>query len=73
VHGASDTFGHDDADYILRVMGVKSETREKIKTIHRLLKQGKITEAKSLRNTIETEGDFSPLLEIDLFIKRKEV
>jgi predicted ATP-binding protein involved in virulence len=72
VYGVSDTFGHDDADDMLRIMGVKSDTREKIKEIHRLLRKNKIEEAKAIRTGITTEGTFAPLLEIDLFIKRKE-
>lgn len=72
VYGVSDTFGHDDADDMLRIMGFQSKTREKIRKIHLLLHDNKIQEAKELRNTIETEGTFAPLLEIDLFIRRKE-
>jgi predicted ATP-binding protein involved in virulence len=72
IYGVSDTFGHDDADDMLRIMGVKSDTREKIKEIHRLLRENKIEEAKAIRTGITTEGTFAPLLEIDLFIKRKE-
>jgi predicted ATP-binding protein involved in virulence len=72
VYGVSDTFGHADADDMLRLMGFQSKTREKIRTIHRLLHENKIQEAKDLRATIETEGTFAPLLEIDLFIRRKE-
>jgi predicted ATP-binding protein involved in virulence len=72
IYGVSDTFGHDDADDMLRIMGVTSDTREKIKKIHRLLRENKIQEAKTERQSIETEGIFAPLLEIDLFIKRKE-
>jgi predicted ATP-binding protein involved in virulence len=72
IYGVSDTFGHDDADDMLRIMGVTSKTRENIKKIHRFLRENKIEEAKAIRATIETEGTFAPLLEIDLFIKRKE-
>jgi predicted ATP-binding protein involved in virulence len=72
IYGVSDTFGHDDADDMLRIMGVTSKTRENIKKIHRFLRENKIEEAKAIRATVETEGTFAPLLEIDLFIKRKE-
>lgn len=72
IYGVSDTFGHDDADDMLRIMGVTSKTREDIKKIHRLLRENKIEEAKAIRESIKTEGTFAPLLEIDLFIKRKE-
>lgn len=72
VYSVSDTFGHDDADDMLRIMGVESENQKKIKAIHLLLRVDKIDEAKAIRQTIVTEGAFTPLLEIDLFIKRKE-
>jgi len=72
IYGVSDTFGHDDADDMLRIMGLQSEVRETIKKIHLLLKNNNIAEAKEIRNTITTEGTFAPLLEIDLFINRKE-
>lgn len=72
VYSVGDTFGHDNTDEMLQLMGVESEIKEKIKIIHRLLREGKINEAKEIRNAIETEGIFIPLYEIDLFIKRKE-
>ena len=72
IYGVRDTFGHDDADDMLEIMGVKSEIRSRIKEIHRLLSRNKIVEAKEIRNRIVTEGTFAPLLEIDLFIQRKE-
>jgi predicted ATP-binding protein involved in virulence len=72
IFGVRDTFGHDDADDMLSLMGVESEVRQKIQKIHRLLRVNQIVEAKIIRNTIVTEGTFPPLLEIDLFIQRKE-
>lgn len=72
IFGVGDTFGHEDADDMLRIMGFETQTRQKIKKIHRLLALNKIGEAKIIRNSIITEGVFAPLLEIDLFIQRKE-
>jgi predicted ATP-binding protein involved in virulence len=72
IYGVRDTFGHDDADDMLYLMGVESPLRQKIQTIHRLLRVNHIAEAKTIRNTIVTEGTFPPLLEIDMFIQRKE-
>jgi predicted ATP-binding protein involved in virulence len=72
IYGVRDTFGHDNTDEMLRIMGLKSELGDKIKKIHRLLNSNKIEEAKSIRQKIVTEGIYTPLLEIDLFIQRKE-
>jgi predicted ATP-binding protein involved in virulence len=71
VYGLRDTYGHQDADDMLQLMGFQSVTRQKIKQIHLLLRENKIAEAQSIRNTIVAEGIFTPLLEIDLFIQRK--
>lgn len=71
VYGVHDTFGHEDADDMLKIMGFEPELRKKIKTIHKLLALNKVEEAKSIREGIITEGVFAPLLEIDLFIQRK--
>jgi predicted ATP-binding protein involved in virulence len=71
VYGVRDTYGHEDADDMLQIMGLQSVTRQKIKQIHLLLRENKIVEAQNIRNTIVAEGTFTPLLEIDLFIQRK--
>lgn len=71
IYGVRDTFGHEDADDMLAIMGVKSVIQQKVKQIHRFLRENKMEEAQKIRNTIVTEGTFTPLLEIDLFIQRK--
>jgi predicted ATP-binding protein involved in virulence len=71
IFGIRDSFGHSEEE-MLEEMGGQSERKKLIKEIHRLLAQNKISEAKEKRAKIEVEGDFAPLLEIDLFIQRKE-
>jgi hypothetical protein len=57
---------------MLDIMGATPERKTKIKEIHRLLAQNKISEAKEIRTKIDVEGISTPLLEIDLYIQRKE-
>lgn len=71
IYGVRETLGHADEE-MLDIMGATSERKIKIREIHRLLAQNKILEAKEIRAKINVEGVSAPLLEIDLYIKRKE-
>lgn len=71
-YGVSETYGHEDADDMLEIMGVVGGISQKIQKIHRLLYEGEIQAAIELRQSIETEGAFAPLVKIDAFIERKK-
>lgn len=75
-HGIRNTFGRDANDILDNSMSndnvLSSSNYETIKKIRHLLSEEKIEEARDLRDELQIEGLYAPLLEIDLFIQRRE-
>lgn len=77
IHGIRNTFGRDANDILDNSMSndnvsLSSSNYETIKKIRHLLSEEKIADARRLRDTLQIEGLYAPLLEIDLFIQRRE-